>query len=238
MCCCCRNSISPWWTLELLTELTNSDHCNCSDGVSIATGLEEPGFAIPNVSQILTGRPQPPFWQVEWSSIHIFEETPMLSHLKHINKTIKDGDISPWSLDHNCSYGHMERFDQMEWREHNNWLEQLCGEDRQACVSYAFAPSARRPAYEKDYGVYYVLFHISISSLELKVPGCIRLYHAILGCTWLYLAVFGCTWLYLALPGCIWLYLAVLGSTWLNLTVLGCTWLYLAVLVYARLYMA
>ena len=35
----------------------------------------------------------------------------------------------------------------------------------------------------KYYRVYYVLFHISISSLELKVPGCIRLYHAILGCT-------------------------------------------------------
>ena len=35
----------------------------------------------------------------------------------------------------------------------------------------------------KDYRVYYVLFHISISSLELKVPGCIRLYHAVLGCT-------------------------------------------------------
>ena len=139
------------------------------------------------------------------------------------NKTIKDGDISPWQLDHNCPYSHMERFDQMEWREHNNWLEQLCGEDRQACVSYAFAPSARRPAYEKDYRVYYALFHISISSLELKVPGCIRLYHAILGCTWLYLAVFGCSWLYKPVLGCTRLYLALPACTRLYQAVIGCT---------------
>ena len=30
------------------------------------------------------------------------------------NKTIKDGDISPRLLDHNCPYGHMERFDQRD----------------------------------------------------------------------------------------------------------------------------
>jgi len=104
------------------------------------------------------------------------------------NKTIKDGDISPWPLDHNCPYGQMERFDQMEWREPNNWLDQSYGEDRRAYVSYASAE-----AYEKYYRVYFVLSNISISNLELQVQDCIRLYHAVLGCTWLYLAAFGCT---------------------------------------------
>ena len=102
------------------------------------------------------------------------------------NKTIKDGDISPWPLDHNCPYGHMERFDQMEWREHNNGLDQSYGEDRQACVSCAFAPSARRPCvWNRLDGILCTISYLSISSLKLQVPGC----------TWLYLAVLGCIWL-------------------------------------------
>ena len=51
------------------------------------------------------------------------------------NKTIKDGDISPRPLDHNCPYGHMERFDQRDWREHSYWLDQSYREDRQTHAS-------------------------------------------------------------------------------------------------------
>ena len=50
-------------------------------------------------------------------------------HDAHKNKAIKDGGISPWPFDHNCPYNHMEWFDQMEWREHDLWLDQLYGED-------------------------------------------------------------------------------------------------------------
>ena len=144
---------------------------------------------------------------------------------KKYNKTIKDGDISPWPLDHNCPYGHMERFDQMEWREHNNGLDQSYGEDRQACVSCAFAPSARRPCVWKRLdGILCTISYISISSLKLQVPGCTWLYFAVPGCIWLYLAELGCTRLYMAELDCTWLYLALFGCTWLYQTVLGYTW--------------
>ena len=122
----------------------------------------------------------------------------------------------------------MERFDQMEWREHNNGLDQSYGDDRQACISCAFAPSARRPCVWKRLdGILCTISYISISSLKLQVPGCTWLYFAVPGCIWLYLAELGCTRLYMAELDCTWLYLALFGCTWLYQTVLGCTWLYL-----------
>ena len=51
------------------------------------------------------------------------------------NKTIKDGDISPRPLGHNCPYGPMVRFDQRDWREHIYWLDQSYRKDPQARAS-------------------------------------------------------------------------------------------------------
>ena len=72
--------------------------------------------------------------------------------------------------------------DLTKWNEENtisDWINHMG-----RIVEHVFPkPSARWPAYEKDYRVYYVLSHISISSQELQVAGCIRLYHAVLACT-------------------------------------------------------
>ena len=149
-----------------------------------------------------------------------------------INETIKDGDISPWPLDQNCPYGHMERFDQIEWREHNNWLDHSYGEDRQVCASSAFTPSARRLyVWIRLHGIIlctisylkglYIMSQTSGTRLYHSVPGYARLYLTLLDCTGLYLAVLDCTWLYLAVLGCFWLHLAVLDCTRLYLVSLG-----------------
>ena len=125
------------------------------------------------------------------------------------------------------------------WKDFNKWneentkigLDQSYGEDRQACDSCAFAPSARRQCVWKRWdSILYTISYLSISSLRLQVPGCARLFLAVVGCTWLYQAVFGYTWLNLALLGCTWLNLAVLGCPWLSLAVLGCNQLNLATL--------
>ena len=171
---------------------------------------------------------QSPFHQGYISSAQIWY--PKVCTMQ--NKTIKDGDISPWQLDHNCPYSHMERFDQMEWREHNNWLEQLCGEDRQAFVSYAFAPSARRPAYDKR--LQGILCTISYLYIKSRTQGT-RLYKAVSCYTRLYLTVLGCIWLFLAVQAGTWLYQIVLGSTRLYSAVPGCNWLYQAVIGCIRL---
>ena len=94
-------------------------------------------------------------WCIDGPSVNLtFGWKPKRKHLfffvhlylsnMSIKKTIKDGDISPWPLDHNCPYMATWK-DLTKWNEENTIMGQSYGEDRQACGSCAYAPSARRP---------------------------------------------------------------------------------------------
>ena len=115
---------------------------------------------------------------------HLHSQINLMARGLNINKTIKDGDISPWPLDHNCPYGHMERFDQIEWREHNNWLDHSYGEDRQVCASSAFTPSARRLyVWIRLHGIILcTISYLKDHYIKSKTPST-RLYQAVSGYT-------------------------------------------------------
>ena len=61
--------------------------------------------------------------------------TKTIFYVSYFNKTIKDGDVSPRPLGHNCPYGPMVQFDQRDWREHIYWLDQSYWKDRQVRAS-------------------------------------------------------------------------------------------------------